>query len=320
MSKDTQFYSLMKNRNTPMTQHPQSRGRPNAGITLVSLRAFVAVVEKGGFGQASEHLGVSQPAVSTQIASLEQCLGLILLSRRPKLELTEPGRELFNRARIVLSRVEEIDQAMNELRQLERGQLCLGYSTPHFAMPILARYRDQFPSVSITMQMGNTTELLSLISDCRVDVGIMSLPVSLGDFHAVRLASPDLSLCLPAGHPLSQGVRIEPASILDYPIILREPGSVTRQVFERICAEAGVIVPPSLVVASGGAVIEAVRAGLGAGPIFAGTVGGDENLSVIPFGTTPPDVGVFAVSLRETLDLPTVRAFFDMLPQGALEG
>lgn len=306
----------MGNCNTVMTENTRSKGRPNAGITLVSLRAFVAVIEKGGFGPASEHLGVSQPAVSTQVASLEQCLGLVLLNRRPKLDLTEPGRELFNRARLVLSRVEEIDQAMNELRRLERGQLCLGYSTPHHAMPLLARYRGAFPSVSVTMRMGNTTELLNLISECRVDVGIMSLPKPLEDLHTVLVDRPDLCLCVPARHPLSGRRSIVPAAVVDYPIVLREPGSVTRQVFEVICAEAGVAAAPSLVAASNGAVIEAVRAGLGVGPVFAGTVGDRADLSVIPFGKTPPDVGVFAVSLRETLGLPPVRAFFELLSEG----
>ncbi len=296
-----------------MTTPPPTKGRPSAGITLVSLRAFVAVVEKGGFGPASEHLGVSQPAISTQIASLEQGLGLILLNRRPKLELTEPGRELFNRARVVLSRVEEIDHAMNELRRLERGQLCLGYSTPHHAMPLLARYRGTFPSVSVTMRMGNTTELLSLISECRVDVGIMGLSGPLEDFHCLRFAQPVICLCVPSGHPLAKETRIVPQAIADYPIVLREPGSVTRQVFETICAGAGVSATPSLVAASNGAVVEAVRAGLGVGPVFSDTVSNSAGLSVIPFGTTPTDVGVYAVSLRETLGLPTVRAFFDLL-------
>lgn len=296
-----------------MTKTPRSRGRPDAGLTLVSLRAFVTVVEREGFGPAAEHLGVTQPAISTQIATLEQGLGLILLNRRPRLALTGPGRELFTRARLVLSRVDEIDEAMNALRRLERGQLCLGYSTPHHAMPLLARYREAYPSVSVTMRMGNSTELLALISDCRVDVGIMGLAEPLEDFHSVRFAVPDLCLCLPRSHPLATSLRIDPASLRDVPIVLREPGSVTRQVFERVCAEAGIAVPPSLVAASAGAVVEAVRAGLGVGPVFSGTVGPDQDLSVIPFGTTPPDVGVFAVSLGETLGLPTVAAFFDLL-------
>ena len=187
-------------------------------------------------------------------------------------------------------------------------------------MPLLARYRSAFPTVSVTMQMGNTTELLNLISECRVDVGIMALPRPLEDFHAIRIERPDLCLCIPAGHPLSAVACIEPATVTNYPIVLREPGSVTRQVFESICAEAGVSITPSLVAASNGAVIEAVRAGLGVGPVFSGTVGERAGLGVIPFGTTPPDVGVYAVSLRETLGLPTVRAFFDSLSQGAFDG
>ena len=305
--------SLISFGNIVMTRKLRSRGRPDAGITLVSLRAFVTVVEREGFGPAAEHLGVSQPAISTQIATLEQGLGLILLNRRPRLELTEPGRELFNRARLVLSRVDEIDEAMSEMRRLERGQLCLGYSTPHHAMPLLAKYRQRYPSISVTMRMGNTSELLNLISDCRVDVGIMGLPEPLEDFHSVRFEVPELCLCLPRTHPLATSVRIEPVAIERLPIVLREPGSVTRQVFERICEGAGIGVTQSLVAATGGAVVEAVRAGLGVGPVFSGTVGPGEDLCVIPFGTTPAEVGIFAVCLRETLGLPTVSAFFEFL-------
>lgn len=296
-----------------MTRHQNPKGRPEAGITLVSLRAFVTVVEAGGFGPAAERLGVSQPAVSIQMAALEQALGLLLLNRRPRLELTEPGREMFNRARLVLGRVEEMDQAMQELRQLDRGQFCLGYSTPHHAMPILARYRKNFGSVHVSMKTGNTTELLGLVSDCRVDVAILALTEELDDFHCLRFARPELCLCVPADSPLASEQRIDPASVAGLPLVLREPGSVTRLIFERICADANVPSAPSLVAASREAVVEAVRAGLGIGPVFSGTGQTGEDLAVIPFGHTPPTVGVYAVSLRETIDLPTVAAFFSLL-------
>lgn len=296
-----------------MTRPSNPKGRPEAGITLVSLRAFVTVVEAGGFGPAAERLGVSQPAVSVQMAALEQALGLLLLNRRPRLELTEPGREMFNRARLVLGRVEEMDQAMQELRQLDRGQFCLGYSTPHHAMPILARYRQNFGSVHVSMKTGNTTELLGLVSDCRVDVAILALTEELDDFHCLRFAQPDLCLCVRADSPLASEQRIDPAAIAGLPLVLREPGSVTRLVFERICADANVPSAPSLVAASREAVVEAVRAGLGIGPVFSGTGQTGEDLAVIPFGNTPPSVGVYAVSLHETIDLPTVSAFFGLL-------
>lgn len=296
-----------------MTRPANPKGRPEAGITLVSLRAFVTVVEAGGFGPAAERLGVSQPAVSVQTAALEQALGLLLLNRRPRLELTEPGREMFNRARLVLGRVEEMDQAMQDLRQLDRGQFCLGYSTPHYAMPILARYRQNFSSVHVSMKTGNTTELLSLISDCRVDVAILALAEEPEDLHCMRFARPDLCLCVPVTSPLSSCIRIDPTQIAGLPLILREPGSVTRQVFERICAASNVPAAPSLIAASREAVVEAVRAGLGFGPVFSGTGQTGDDLAVIPFGDTPPTVGVYAVSLRETIDLPTVGAFFRLL-------
>lgn len=296
-----------------MTAEPRARARPETGITLAGLRAFVTVVEARGFGPAAERLGVSQPAVSVQVATLEQALGLLLLNRRPRVALTEPGRELYTRARLVLSRVEEMDEVVREMRQLARGQLCLGYSTAHHAMPLLARFRRSFGAVHVTMRTGNTTDLLGLIADCRVDVGIMGLEGPLEDFHTVRFARPVIALCMPADHPLAALPRVDPAAVADLPVILREPGSVTRKVFETICAGAGLRCEPALVVATGEAVVEAVRAGLGVGPVFSGTVAPGGDLAVVPFGETPPEVGVYAVSLRETLGLPAAAGFFGML-------
>lgn len=306
----------------PMTDAPQTRraGRREGALTLAGLQTFVAVAEARGFGQAAQMLGVSQPSVSVQIATLEQALGMLLFTRRPRLELTEPGRELYLRARLVLGRMDELEAAMRDIRQLERGQLAFGFSTAHYAMPLLARFAAAHPSIRVNMTMGNTTQLLDQLTECRLDVGLMSLIKPLPGFVAVRVATPALCLCMPAGHRLAAAQCIEPAMLGDVPVVLREPGSVTRAVFESICESAGLQPNIAMEAASGVAVIEAVRAGFGLGPVFAGTVPNDPALSVRPFSDTPRGCGVFAVALRETLALPPVGAFMALLREDAGEG
>ncbi|MDN2583803.1 LysR substrate-binding domain-containing protein [Aquibium sp. ELW1220] len=292
-------------------------GRREGGVTLAGLRSFVAVAEAKSFSQAAQALGVSQPNVSVQIAALEQIFGMPLLSRRPRLELTEPGRELFHRARLVLSRVQELDAAMHDVRRLERGQIAVGFSTPHFAMPLIARFAQAHPSVRISTLLGNTTQLLDQLADCRVDVAIMSLTAPHPHFASFRFAAPRLCLCLPRDHPLAAASHLSPEDIRETPIVLREPGSVTRSVFESVCAAAGVEPQVRMVAGSGEAVIEAVRAGFGLGAIFDGTLGADPALVVRPFGDTPRDSGVYVVAVQESLALPPVRAFTNLLPDDA---
>ena len=115
-------------------------GRREGGITVAALRAFVAVVEAGGFSAAAQMLGLSQPSVSAQVHNLEEACGLRLLHRRGRLELTEDGRTLLVRARLALARVDEFARAAGDLTALRGGRLVLGFSSPAFAMPLLARF------------------------------------------------------------------------------------------------------------------------------------------------------------------------------------
>ena len=292
---------------------PRSAGRREGGVTLSGLRTFVAVAEMQSFSQAALAMGVSQPNVSVQISALEQIFGMPLLSRRPRLELTEPGRELFHRARLVLSRVDELDAAMRDVRRLERGQIAIGFSTPHYAMPLISRFARAHPSIRISTKLGNTTQLLDQLADCRVDVAIMSLTSPHPQFASFQFAAPPLCLCMPLGHPLAAHERLIPAQIAEIPVVLREPGSVTRSVFEGVCAMHAIEPQVRMVAGSGEAVIEAVRAGFGVGPVFDGTLGPDPDLVMRPFGDTPKDCGIYVVAVQESLALPPVTAFMRLI-------
>jgi DNA-binding transcriptional LysR family regulator len=167
--------------------------------------------------------------------------------------------------------------------------------------------------VRITTLLGNTTQLLDQLADCRVDVAIMSLTAPHPHFASFRFATPRLCLCLPRDHRLAAASHLTPDDIRETPIVLREPGSVTRSVFESACAAGGVEPRIGMVAGSGEAVIEAVRAGFGLGAIFDGTLGADPALVARPFGDMPKDCGVYVVAVPESLALPPVTAFTKLL-------
>ena len=291
----------------------RSAGRKEGGITFGGIATFMKVAETLSFSQAAKLLGVSQPSVSVQIATLEAACGLPLFNRRPRLELTDSGREFFHRARAVISRMNELDDVMRDLRELRRGKLTIGFSTPHYAMPLVAKFMERHPTVEIATQLGNTTQLVELIADCKIDLGIMSLPEPNAGLFCHMFAAPRLMMGLHVDHPLAGRRQLSPEDLRDQPLILRETGSVTRQVFETMCREAGFEPKPFIVAGSNEAVSEAIAAKIGIGPIFDGTLREHQTVKLLPFGLTPETCGVYVVMANEARELPTVDAFMRVI-------
>lgn len=286
-------------------------GRRDREITLSGLRTFVAVAEMRSFAGAAHALGVSQPTVSVQLAALEEACGVLLLNRRPNLELTEAGAELFVRARLAVGRVEEFASSAKDLRQMQRGSLRVGMSTPQSALPIIAAFMKTYPAVTVATTIGNTAELLDQVARSRIDVGVMTLIEPPSSFACVPVASPRLMICLLADDPLAQRPVLHPHDISERLFLLREAGSMTRAVVEACFAAEGVPLNVSLVLASREAVKEAVAAGMGLGAVFENELGDDRRLAGVPLAKQGDAHGIYAVALKESLEIPSVRGFVD---------
>lgn len=281
-------------------------GRREGGITVAALRAFVAVVDAGGFSAAAQMLGLSQPSVSAQVQNLEEACGLRLLHRRGRLELTEDGRTLLVRARLALARVDEFTRAAGDLTALRGGRLVLGFSSPAFAMPLLARFSAVHPGVEIATRIGNTGRLLADLAECRADVSVMACAAPPEEHETVVITRLALGLAVRVDDPLAGLPAVPLQAARQALLIQREQGSMTRTLFERAHVAP---LPPSLVVGSREALKEAVAAGLGQGLLFEGETANDPRLAFVPFSAPEVSAVVCAVALREMRDVPAVAAF-----------
>src|SRR3954454_20090344 len=142
------------------------------------LAAFVAVVERRSFSQAAEQLGVTQPAVSLQIRSLEKRLGLQLLDRSGRrVEPTEAGRRLFRSAQRLLAVEEQLlaelgDEAEGELH----GRLEIGASTGPggTVLPVvLAEFQEQHPAVHVALSVSDTQRVIEQVSRRELELGVV---------------------------------------------------------------------------------------------------------------------------------------------------
>jgi DNA-binding transcriptional LysR family regulator len=296
-----------------MAEPAAEAGRRESGITLAALRTFIAVVEAGSFSRAAAAMGVSQPSVSSQLGGLERACGVPLLRRRPRLELTEAGRDLLVRARLIVSRLAEFESSLDALRDLRRGRISVGLSGPHVAMRRIASFTGAHPAITVAMRIGNTAALLEDVAQCRVDVALVALPAAVAGLACLRIFDLRLALCVRRDHALAGRGRIAGAEMEGLAFIRREDGSVTRQVAERVFAAAGVAPEVALEVIGREAMKEAIVAGLGVGVLFAHEAEGDGRLEAVEIAGAEARAGIYAVALEESLDIPTVRAFVDHL-------
>ncbi|RIA55617.1 LysR substrate-binding domain-containing protein [Dichotomicrobium thermohalophilum] len=288
-------------------------------LSLNELEAFVAVVEQGSFSRAALWLGLSQPTVSQRVQMLEASCGLRLLDRAHGVRLTASGREIYNKARAVLAGARDIEATAQELGALARGRLKVGFSTPSVAMRVLAQLKSAHKAVEISTRQGNTVELLQMIAACEIDVGVMTLLDVPEGVRAELIAPQRPLLCVAADSPLARRRTVTLAELADQTLILREDGSLTRQVVETACRDAGLTLRAPLVMPTREAVKEAAAAGLGVGVVLSGEMGSDTRLAALEITDCTSAGGVYAVGLSETEGLPLIDAFFDACAQADLD-
>ncbi len=296
----------------PPKPSPQATARLDRGVTVSGLRTFVAVVQARGLSGAARALGVSQPSVSVQLSAFERACGVLLCHRKPEFALTDAGADVFVRARLILSRVDEFETALDDLQQAA-GRVTVGLSTPHVAMQLLASFRAAHPGIHLQVGMGNTTTLLEDVSRCRVDVALMTLLEPPAHLLCLKVASPRLAVCLRADDRLAGRKFLRPADLARRDVIAREPGSQTRTLFEDTLARAGVTPRVVMEVGNREAMREAVAAGLGIGMLFDNENGEDRRFALVPLQGVTRAPGVYAVALHESLGIPGVQSLMTHL-------
>src|ERR671936_3164434 len=142
------------------------------------LAAFCAVVERKSFSQAAERLGVTQPAVSLQIRSLEQRLGRRLLDRSGRrVEPTEAGLRLYRAAQRMLSLEEQLlTEVTGDGEGEVSGRLEIGASTgPGGAVVplLLCEFQRSNPGVAVALTVADTAAVVDLVADRQLELGVV---------------------------------------------------------------------------------------------------------------------------------------------------
>lgn len=287
-------------------------------INHAQIRAFHAVARAGGFTRASAELHVTQPTLSGQVAALEQVYGVRLFERRGRgSELTDLGRSLFAITSRLFSQEAEAEQLLTAARGLTTGQLRVGADAPYTVIPLLATFNRRYPGIRLSMSFGNSERVLQDLLDRRSDIAVLPNLKPDPRLHAVAYRRDRLIVFVERGHPWAGRRSLRLAELDGQRLVLRETGSTTRALFERVMAEAGLAPGEVLEIGSREAVREAVAAGLGIGVIFASELGNDDRLHGLRLRDAEAEATEYAACLAERQPVRTVRAFFELLGEAA---
>lgn len=232
------------------------------------LLVFVAVAEHRSFSRAAESLYVTQPAVSLHIQSLERQYGARLVERSPKsVRLTPAGDILYHHAKRILLQYRLAEQLIDDMMRAPSGPLSIGasYTFGEYVLPhVIARFMAMYPDISPTISIQNTERVAQLIGRQELDVGIVEGAVEPRSEVEVQSFAPDtLVIVLPANHRLAGQSEVEPAELLHEKWIVRERGSGTREVTDKLFLQIGLERPRIMEFGSTQVVKESVEAGLG---------------------------------------------------------
>lgn len=204
-------------------------------MTIDQLRTFCRVAHRLNFTVVAAEMNFTQSAISQQIQALEQALKAKLFERvGRRLELAPAGEQLLAIVEPFLQELDDTIAVLGEKRRGIQGRLLLGGSIAvgTYVLPrLVSRFRNNHPRVEISLFIQPTDETLRLLWERRLHLALVEAPISqrwqsklqiqpLGEDRIVLIAAP--SFPLPA-EPLGR------RDIMKLPLLLRSPGSATRQ-------------------------------------------------------------------------------------------
>lgn len=203
-------------------------------ITLRQLEVFTEVLKSGSTTQASQQLALSQSAVSASLTDLESQLGVQLFDRVGKRLVTnEHGRLLYPRALSLLERATEVEQ----LFQAGNGALRIAASTTigNYILPkMLGHFHCDHPDIPLEMSIGNTEDVVKLVSEFRVDLGLIEGACQSSYLISQKWLLDEMVIFCSPLHPLANKQTVTLAQLQSAPWILRENGSGTRDVLNHL--------------------------------------------------------------------------------------
>jgi DNA-binding transcriptional LysR family regulator len=214
------------------------------------LEFFISLAKAEHFGRAAEECGVTQPTLSAGIKQLEDTLGVMLVQRGSRFQgLTPEGQRVLEWARRIVGDARTMREEMKAARRGLAGHVRIAAIPTALAMTprLTTPFRSKHPSVTFSILSRTSIEVLTLLQNLEIDVGITYLENEpLGRVASVPLYSERYQLITAAGNPYSECNSVTWREVAALPLCLLTPDMQNRRIINRHLEEVGVVPRPTL--------------------------------------------------------------------------
>lgn len=203
--------------------------------SLRQLEIFLATAHYENVTRAAESLAMSQSAASGSLRDLENQFGVKLFDRIGKrLQLSELGIQLRPQAERLLEQAQDLERAL--IGQDAIGKLSIGATLTignYLAVAMIAEFKKQHPSADVALTVANTANIAEQVKNFNLDLGLIEGEYQDAELETLHWRNDELQVFASPNHPLANFGPLSDQQLIELPWIVREPGSGTRQTFDR---------------------------------------------------------------------------------------
>jgi LysR family transcriptional regulator, low CO2-responsive transcriptional regulator len=287
-------------------------------LGLAQLRVFDAITRTGSFTKAAERLAVTPPAVSLQIRQLERQYGVPLFERIGRqVRLTPAGDALKQYTQRIFALAEDAERMLQGTRGFTATRLRIA-ATPttagYYLGPFWKALRQRYPGLRLELSVHNSRGVRERLLELHDDLGMLGGEADHPDLVLESFARDPLVVIVAPDHPWAKRHSVNIEDLRDQSLVLREPGSSTRELVERRLQSGGVAVGMSVEIASTEAIKRAIEAGTGVSVLASAAVRRDVATGHLHALRIRDRTFALTLSLachRERRESPLIRAVLD---------
>lgn len=237
-------------------------------VTRLGLyKIFCEVASHKSFSKAAKSLYMTQPAVSQAIMQLEKDLELRLFTRTPRgVVLTNEGQLLLEYVSSAISLIDTGEKKMRESKNLTMGELKIGVGdtiSRYFLLPYLEKFHNQYPNIKLKIFNRTTPELCAMLKSGDIDIAICNLPIKDSSLKIKKCMDiQDIFVCGEKYiEQFSSSIALD--DLKDFPLILLEPKSNSREYVEKYLLSQGIKINPEIELGSHELLLEFAKINLG---------------------------------------------------------
>lgn len=289
-------------------------------LNFNQLRVFYHAARNLSYTAAANALFITQPAVTAQMKAFEEFCNLKLFKkRRRKIFLTDEGKALFSYAEKIFKYEKEIENVIDEMRELKRGILVLGTTKAYarYFMPLMiTTFHENYPEIKIQLNEGSSLDMIYSLLDFKIEVAVIAKAEDNPEVKFLPFSQEEMAVIVSLKHPLAKKKAISFADLATLPFIMKEKGSGTRKLVEELF-EAEKCTPNILMETSNTEFVkQMVQRGEGVSLVVKEAVAAElkeKKLTSVPLKGPKIYLDVSIAYLKDQVLSPPANAFVDTL-------